>query len=84
MSTLATQLQESHDHSGKVINLSEQNSLRKALRIVVQPKYKCKNKKTKSLMFVEPAKLQEVLEPLLRQEQHILYHAENETLKTNP
>ena len=73
MLALATRIQKSYDDSGDVINQFEQNILRKALETIIQMRRficKCIKRKTKFLMFVAPAELQEALVLLLRQEQH--------------
>ena len=83
--TLATQLQESKDHSGDVINLREQIFFRKTLRIVVQIRRfidKCKRKKTNCSNFPTPTEMQEALETLLRQEQYKFLSTEIKTLET--
>ena len=80
------QIQGPNDHNGDVINLREQNSFRKTLRIVVQIRRfndKCKRKNINSGNFPTPTEMQEALETLLRQEQYKFFSTEFKTLETN-
>ena len=63
MPQLETQIQQSRDHSGGVLNLSEQKSLQGALKIFVRTKrfmFKCWNRKTKLFEFVAPTDLKNI------------------------
>ena len=86
MPTCANQFSESHHQSGDVINLSEQNSLWKALRKVVKMKRflnKRKTRKTHLLRFVASTKRQKTLEFLQSHEQQKFYHARIKILETS-
>ena len=87
MPTLATQTQESHNHRHDEVSFFDQNFLRKALRILFQMKSfvkKCRKNKTKILVFVALANLQESVELLLHQDQHNFSQGEFKTLETTP